>query len=100
MTTVESIKAILSEQVKSYKMLVALLQKERACLLDLKASEIEELAKEKDNLAMQLRLLEEERVRLMGAYAAGTSLRKLSELSGDATVLDLRSTLISLVQSV
>jgi len=100
MKSAEAIKYILGEQVKSYKMLIALLQRERTSLIDLRAADVEELSKEKDTLVLQLRLLEEERVRLMGDFSDGTTLKNLAELTGDIGISDLRSTLISLVQSV
>ncbi len=138
MTSVEAITNILNEQVNSYKMLLDLLQRERACLLDFNAEGVEELSKEKDTLVLRLRLLEEERIRLMRKFSDETihatsctkddennpplvkggeegfekvssnkrgfvgdmSLQRLWELTGDNTFQDMRSKLISLLQSI
>jgi flagellar biosynthesis/type III secretory pathway chaperone len=101
MTAGETITKILSEQVKGYKTLVDLLQKERTCLLDLNAQGVEELSKEKDTLIMRLRLLEEERIRLVRKHFNGdVSLQKLWEQTRDDTLMEMRSKLLSLVQSI
>jgi flagellar biosynthesis/type III secretory pathway chaperone len=65
----ESIITILNEQVKTYKALHDLLKQERACLMEFDAERVEELSKEKDTIIMRLRLLEEERQRLIKKYA-------------------------------
>ncbi len=97
----ENIKNILKEQMSGYKSLLELLQKERICLVDLNAECIDEVSKAKDTLIFKLRLLETERIRLIKEFAGEqVSLQKLSEMAGDATFLDIRSKLISLLQSI
>ncbi len=92
---------ILTEQVQSYKMLVELLKRERTCLVDFDAEGVEELSKEKDTLVLRIRLLEEERIRLMSKFSDGDmSLQKLGELTGDQTIQAIRLKLISLLQSI
>lgn len=92
---------ILNEQVVGYKMLLELLQRERLCLIDLDAGAVEELYTEKDLLILRLRLLEEERLRLMKDYGRGDiTLQKLGELTGNEAFLDIRSKLRSLMQSI
>jgi hypothetical protein len=61
MRIIDSIKSILIEQIKSYRVLLELLQRERECLINLDAHEVENLSKEKDTTLLRLRLLEEER---------------------------------------
>lgn len=101
MTQEDSLANILNEQVMGYKMLLELLQKERLCLIDLNAWAVEELYKEKDVLILKLRLLEEERLRLMKDFGKGeVTLQKLGELTGNKTFLDIRSKLKSLMQAV
>lgn len=108
MNPLASIKAILLEQEKCCKALVGLLQRERAHLIDFDVSAVEELAKEKDTLLLRLRLLEEERQRLVSAIAAKwpahqegeVTLRALAERTGDAELSGIRLKLISLVQSI
>lgn len=97
----ENIKNILKEQLAAYKNLLELLQKERICLVDLNAECIDEVSKAKDNLIFKLRLLETERIRLIKEFAGEQiSLQRLSDISGDPAFLDMRSKLISLLQSI
>ncbi|GAB4387919.1 MAG: hypothetical protein Kow0025_04230 [Thermodesulfovibrionales bacterium] len=109
MISAEGIANILDEQISSYRKLVELLQNERACLVDLDAEGMERLVKEKDTLTFRLRLLDEERTRLIGRFceenpAAGPpgelNLERLAAVTGDTGFLDMRSKLISLVQNI
>ncbi|HTF99165.1 MAG TPA: flagellar protein FlgN [Nitrospirota bacterium] len=106
MSSAETIKSILSEQVSGYRTLLDILQRERACLLQFNPSGIETLSKEKDTAVMKLKLLEEERVRLVGTFvrengiAATDAFRCLSESTGDDVFQRLRLQLISLLQSI
>jgi flagellar biosynthesis/type III secretory pathway chaperone len=108
MNPLPPLKAILLEQEKCCKALVALLQRERAHLIEFDVPSVEELTKEKDTLLLRLRLLEEERLRLTAALvAAGTvlpggeaTLRALCEQTGDAELSGIRLKLVSLVQSI
>jgi flagellar biosynthesis/type III secretory pathway chaperone len=106
MSSVETIKSILSEQVDGYRMLLEILQQERACLLKFSPVGVETLSKEKDTAVMKLRLLEEERVRVVRDYARNNGiaetavLRHLSETTRDDEFQRLRLQLISLLQSI
>jgi flagellar biosynthesis/type III secretory pathway chaperone len=109
MTSADAIMKILDEQVSGYRMLLELLQREKACLVDFDAGEIEEISKEKDTMVLRLRLLEEERIRLMNRFQdenpehvkpGDVSLRKLGEITGNEKFLDVRSRLVSLMQSI
>jgi flagellar biosynthesis/type III secretory pathway chaperone len=106
MRIIDSIKSILIEQIKSYRALLALLQRERECLISLDADEVENLSKEKDTILLRLRLLEEERIRLIKRYSADNaisgkiSLQGLSELTEDNDFQVMRSQLTSLLQSI
>ncbi len=101
MTLEDAVAKILNEQVIGYKMLLELLQRERLCLIDLNAGAVEELYKEKDVLILRLRLLEEERLRLMMDYGRGDiTLQKLGEVTGNIIFLDIRSKLKSLMQAI
>ncbi len=106
MSAAETIKSILSEQVKGYRTLLDLLQQERSCLVRFDPRGVETLSKEKDTIVMKLKLLEEERVRLVRAYASENALaetdvfRGLSEAVGDDSFQRLRLQLISLLQSI
>jgi hypothetical protein len=106
MRIIDSIKSILMEQIKSYRVLLELLQRERECLINLDAHEVENLSKEKDTTLLRLRLLEEERLRLIKKYSAdnailgNVSLQSLSELTADNDFQLMRSQLISLLQSI
>ncbi|MDA8168208.1 MAG: flagellar protein FlgN [Nitrospiraceae bacterium] len=106
MSNLERIKNILSEQIRECRKLLEILQKERQRLVNLESSGVEALSKEKDTVVLKLRLLEEERVRLLSAFAGGSgmaadiSLKGLYEKTGDGAFMDLRCQLISLVQSI
>lgn len=106
MRITDTIKNILIEQINSYRTLLELLQRERECLINLDANEVENLSKEKDTVVLKLRLLEEERIRLIKKYSAdnamnrSVSLQELSELTADNDFQVMRLQLISLLQSL
>lgn len=106
MRVVAAIEKILRDQVSSYRTLLDLLNRERASLVNIREANVEELSKEKDTIVMKLRLLEEERQRLLQEYAEthnvteDINLEKLGELTGNSTFLSLRSQLLSLLQSI
>lgn len=97
---------ILKEQINAYKMLLDLLKKERVCLVEINTDLIEEISKEKDTVVMRLRLLEEERIRLMKKYAEDNGIMKiinledLARLTGDDHFSELRSQMLSILQSI
>lgn len=109
MITAEGIAGILEQQLLGYRRLLDLLRNERACLMELDAEGIEELVKEKDTIALRLRLLDEERIRLTEKLCAGNphagppaelNLKRLAEMTGNRAFLDIRSKLVSLMQSI
>ena len=114
MALLETIKKVLREQVQGCRLLSELLQKEKVCLMNLQMDEIEALTKKKDILVLKLRLLEEERVRLLDRFVFENfpnlteegptfqkiSLLKLAEFSGETFFQDIRSKLISLSQCI
>ncbi|KJU87535.1 FlgN [Candidatus Magnetobacterium bavaricum] len=129
MKTTDALKKILNEQVLGYKALFELLQVERQSLVEFNEQSVEKLSKEKDTLVLKLRLLEDERIRLMRKYSleaskeaktrqvqsdanddnnplvhvnikADISLKELAEITGDNVFLDIRSKLRSLLQGI
>jgi hypothetical protein len=106
MRIIDSIKSILTEQITSYRVLLELLQRERECLINLDANGVENLSKEKDTTLLRLRLLDEERIRLLKKYSddnviiGNVSLQSLSELTADNDFQLIRSQLTSLLQSI
>jgi len=114
MSLLETIKKVLSEQVQGCRLLLELLQREKVCLVNLQMEGIEALTKEKDILILKLRLLEEERIRLLDRFIIENfpdfstegdppqkiSLLKLAELTGETIFLEIRSKLISLSQGI
>ena len=114
MTLLETIKKVLIEQVQGCRMLLELLQREKICLINLQMDEIEALTKEKDILVLKLRLLEEERGRLLNRFALENpsdlnepgpvvqkiSLQKLGEITGEPIFQEIRSKLVSLSQGI
>ncbi len=95
---------ILEEQVRSYSRLYDLLKGEKKAIVSFDPIAVEALAKEKDNLVLQLRLLEEERKRLadefFGDREGGQSISDLHTITGNKRFLDLRSQLLSLMQGI
>ena len=114
MPLLETIKKVLSEQVQGCRLLSELLQREKVFLVNLQMEGIEALTKEKDILILKLRLLEEERIRLLDRFilenfpdistegnpSQKISLLKLAELTGETIFLEIRSKLISLSQGI
>jgi flagellar biosynthesis/type III secretory pathway chaperone len=106
MSTAELIKSILTEQVSGYRTLLDILQREREYLLHFNAPGVEALSKEKDTVVLKLKLLEEERIRLVRSFVAEhavdeqAAFHTLTEVSGDDSFQRLRLQLISLLQSI
>jgi flagellar biosynthesis/type III secretory pathway chaperone len=106
MKTVASIKSVLLEQIGGYRMLLEVLQRERECLISFNSAGVETISKEKDTIVLRLRLLEEERTRLVIKFTAENgikgdlSLQKFYELTGDVSFKTLRLQLISLLQGI
>ena len=106
MSIVDNIKSILSEQIAAYRTLVEILRRERECLVNFNPAGVESLSKEKDTIVLKLRLLEEERSRLVRAFAESHTIgdqaafQKLVEVTGDDTFPRLRLQLTSLLQSI
>ncbi len=106
MTSEEAIINILQEQIKSYKALLDLLKEEKECLVNINPDKVSDLSKEKDTIVMRLRLLEEERVRLVNEFARNNdiagdiNLKVIAEVTGNTIFMDLRSKLVSLLQNV
>lgn len=106
MKTVEAIKSILIDQIRGYRSLMNILQRERSYLLSFNPSGIENLSKEKDNLVIKLRLLEEERIRLIEGFFKENnidgemSLNRLYEVTGDDAIKVIRLQFVSLIQAI
>jgi flagellar biosynthesis/type III secretory pathway chaperone len=102
----EAIINILKEQIKSYKALLVLLKEEKDCLVNIKPDKVPVLSKEKDTIVMRLRLLEEERVRLVNEFvrengiSGKVNLKQLATITGNDDFITLRSKLVSLLQNV
>jgi len=97
---------MLQEQIKTYKMFHDLLSRERECLVKIDSEKVDEISKVKDTVIMKLRLLEEERQRLIKQYAeengleSDVNLDKLGKLTGNSAFHEMRSQLLSLLQSI
>lgn len=106
MTSEKAIINILQEQIKAYRDLLELLKEEKECLINIKPDKVSELSKEKDTIVMRLRLLEEERGRLVNEFARNNdmsgdiNLKVMAEVTGNPIFTELRSNLISLLQNV
>lgn len=106
MTSDTAIISILKEQVKTYRVLHDLLSKERTCLIEIDAEKVEAISKEKDTVIMRLRLLEEERQRLIrqftedNGFSRDINLDELGRITGNSAFSDLRSSMLSLLQGI
>jgi flagellar biosynthesis/type III secretory pathway chaperone len=106
MTSDKTLLSILEEQIRSYKIFHDLLIKERECLVKIDPETVEEISKEKDTVIMRLRLLEEERQRLVRIFAdennidAEVTLKDLGRITGNDRYKTIRSQLLSLLQSI
>jgi flagellar biosynthesis/type III secretory pathway chaperone len=106
MTSDTALISILDEQISAYKMLLDLLKRERACLIDFDGQKVEEISKEKDTVIMRLRLLEDERQRLIKKFtedngiSSDINLEEIGKITGNNIYLELRSKLLSLLQGI
>jgi flagellar biosynthesis/type III secretory pathway chaperone len=106
MTSDNAIISILQEQIKTYKEFHDLLKRERACLVKIDSEKVDEISKVKDTVIMKLRLLEEERQRLIKKYAEDNgfetdiNLDKMGQLTGNIAFHEMRSQLLSLLQGI
>jgi len=106
MSIEQSLKNILSSQINGYQTLIEVLRRERECLVHFNAPGVEALSKEKDTIVLQLRLLEEERMRLVRSFATerklgeDITLQRLADITGDKAFQTLRLQLLSLLQSI
>ena len=106
MTVTDCIKDILTEQITAYSMLQSLLQREKICLINVNHSEIEVCSKEKDTILIRLRLLEDERKRLLKKYSVQkgisgeVNLNMLYQDTGDDSFESMRLQIISLLQNI
>lgn len=106
MTSDTAIISILREQIKTYKVLHDLLSKERSSLINIDAEKVEAISKEKDTVIMRLRLLEEERQRLIrrftedNGFSRDINLDELGRVTGNSVFSDLRSSMLSLLQGI
>jgi flagellar biosynthesis/type III secretory pathway chaperone len=106
MTSDNAILNILKELLSTYKMLFDILHREREYLVKIESEKVEEISKEKDTVIMKLRLLEEERQRLVRKYVeennfdGDLTLKDLGRITGNNSYKTLRSQLLSLLQSI
>ncbi|KWT85383.1 flagellar export chaperone FlgN [Candidatus Magnetominusculus xianensis] len=115
MKTANDIKKVLSLQIEGYKVLFELLKQERENLIDFNEQGVETLAKEKYTQTLKLRLLEEERLRLMKKLvteintcqsingrklSVDMNINTLAEITGDSDFNGIRTMLKSLLQSI
>ena len=106
MTTEQAIENILKEQINTYRTLLAVLGKERKCLVEIDIKQVEEISKEKDTVVMRLRLLEEERQRLIKVFIEENdvpgemNLNELGKITCNNIFPAFRSELIFLLKDI
>ncbi|MBW1740676.1 MAG: flagellar protein FlgN [Deltaproteobacteria bacterium] len=101
---------LLEGETALYRSLLLVFQKEERAVVDSKLKELNETSKEKENLVLKIRILEEERVRmverlaeLLGYSPQLLTLTKLSQLVEEpysTRLKDCCSNLSALIQSV
>ncbi|MBT9438332.1 MAG: flagellar protein FlgN [Deltaproteobacteria bacterium] len=101
---------LLEEETDFYQLLLLVVQKENRAVVDLKLKELNEAAKEKENLLLKIQILEEQRQRMLervadsiGCPLQGLTLSKLSQLIEEpysTRLKDCRSNLLALTQSI
>ncbi len=95
---------ILNEEVRCYRSLLELLGREKDAIISFKPAVLEEIAKNKDTIILQIRLLDDERKRLVRElsrhYSTGTSLSDIYAATGDEEFLRIRSELVSILQCI
>ena len=106
----EKLVALLNEECRLYRLLLLVLQKERRAIIDSQLVQVTECTKEKENLILKLRVLEEQRINYLNNLAAhldgpveSLSLGELSNLVDEpyATQLsDCSTSLGALIQSI
>ena len=101
---------LLEEETKLYGLLLLTLQQEKKAVVGSKLEKLNEAGKEKENLLLKIRILEEQRVKIMEALAAelGCSSKELTLIALSQSVgkpysdqfKKCRSNLLSLTQSI
>lgn len=106
MKTIDKIKNILSGQIAGYNTFLEFLHREKECLINIDPAAVDSLSREKDTLVQRLKLLEEERIRLVSLFSlenklpGDINLRKISEFTKDGELQKLRLQLVSLAQGI
>ncbi len=112
MSSTDAVKHVLNELLKSYSKLLDILQREKTSLMEFNAEEIDSISKEKDTMVLRIRLLEDERKRLIrkltneltqsGTVTEGTelTLEVLWKLTGMDEFREMRLKLKSMLQSI
>lgn len=104
MIEIDNLIRILEEQLKGYENLYSLLKREKEAIINFSPNDIEEVNREKDSLVLQLKLLEEERQRLVKALPfserKNLGIYDLYLHTGDERLPPLRSKLLSLLQGI
>ncbi len=104
MNTLDGLVKILHEQLNGYERLFDLLKREKEAIIGFRPDEIEEISRTKDSLILQLRLLEEERQRLIRSFpfseGRNLGIHDLYLHTGDERLPALRSKLLSLLQGI
>lgn len=99
-------KKIISGQLAGYSTLLEFLYREKECLININPAAVEILSKEKDTLVLRLKLLEEERIRLVSLFyvenelPGDMNLKKIAEFTKDEDLRKLGLQLVSLVQGI
>ncbi len=107
---VSNLLGLLEGETDLYRSLLLALQKEKKAIVDSELVELNETSKEKENLLLKIRILEEQRLRMVERLAEnlayspqGLTLAELSQLVEEpysTRLKDCSSNLLALVQSI
>lgn len=101
MKNYDDLKKILLHMLNAYKDLLSVLQQEKYSLVNLEMDNIDHIIKEKDTLLLKLRLLEEERQRILKTEKMeNKKILNIYEETKDLDLKNIHSTLLSLMQAI
>lgn len=106
MKTSDLLRVNLTDRLREYESLRDLLLRERECLISIDPSSVETLIKEMDTVVLRIRLLEEDKTRLLLAYtreqntASGMTFALFCSQTGDKSLQSEHSRLVTLLQNI
>ncbi len=107
---IKRLTSLLDEEIELFEALLSVLQDENNALICAKLNKLNETCKEKENLVLKIRILEEQRIYVLQEFSelSGCSpgiitlagLSRLAEGDNSTRLTDCRSNLLSLAESI